>query len=81
MTHSENLTEFFWVVLCCVSLFPSYCAILSSRIFFQYSIPNRVTRFEKIVSNFGKRERKTKVVLKIMLLEVNLFSVEISTIK
>jgi len=77
MAHTENLTEFFWIVLCCVSLFPS-CAILSTCILFQYSIPNRVIRFEEMVSNFGKCESKTNVVLKTVLLEVNLFSVETS---
>jgi hypothetical protein len=48
--------------------------------FFQYSISNRVIRFEKMVSSLEKVS-KTKIVLKIILLEVNLFSVETSTNK
>jgi hypothetical protein len=47
VAHSENLTEFFWVVLCCVSSFPIYCAILSIRISFSI-------RFQIMLFNLRK---------------------------
>ena len=48
VAHSENLTEFFRVVLYCVSLFPSYCAILSTRISFKI-------RFQIVLFDLRKR--------------------------